>query len=182
MSRITATLLTGALVLGVTGRANAQVKVIPGEQHTVSAVVEAIEQSSRTVVVRMTDGTLRSLQAGPQAQLAAVKIGDTVNATYYENIVIRKKAAGEPDVDTLEGGANRGSGPAGGTIALQQTITATITAVDMNAPSISLKGPRNWSYSSKVQDKKALEQVKVGDKVDITWTEAFLIGIAPAKK
>ena len=52
----------------------------------------------------------------------------------------------------------------------------------MNVPSISLSGPRGWSYSSKVQDKKALEQVKVGDKVDITWTEAILVSVTAAKK
>ena len=63
-----------------------------------------------------------------------------------------------------------------------QTITATIDAIDMKVPSISFKGPRGWSYSTKVQDKKALSQVKVGDKVDITWTEALLVSVDAPKK
>jgi len=32
----------------------------------------------------------------------------------------------------------------------------------------------NWTYSSPVEDRKALERVKVGDKVDIMWTVALL--------
>ena len=57
----------------------------------------------------------------------------------------------------------------------QRTITATITAIDQNVPSITFSGPNNWTYSSRVEDKKALAKVKVGDKVDITWTAAVLV-------
>jgi hypothetical protein len=33
-----------------------------------------------------------------------------------------------------------------------------------------------------VQDKDALSKVKVGDKVDITWTEALLVSMDAPKK
>jgi Cu/Ag efflux protein CusF len=70
----------------------------------------------------------------------------------------------------------------GGTAATQRTITATITAIDMKVPSITFTGPNSWKYSSKVQDKEALSKVKVGDKVDIVWTEAVMISLeTPAK-
>ena len=58
--------------------------------------------------------------------------------------------------------------------------TATITAIDPKVPSITFSGPNNWTYSSKVEDKKALATVKVGDKVDITWTVALLVSFKPA--
>jgi hypothetical protein len=32
-----------------------------------------------------------------------------------------------------------------------------------------------------VDDKKALEKVKVGDQLDITWNDAVLISVTPAK-
>jgi hypothetical protein len=182
MSRIGAAVVCGVMVLGVASRAHAQVKVIPGEKTTVTATIEAVEQASRTVVLRTKEGALRTVQLGPNAQIGNMHPGDTVTATYYENIVIRKKPAGEPDVDTLEAAAQRGNAKAGGTIGLQQAVTATVTAVDLNVPSISLSGPRGWSYSSKVQDKKALEQLKAGDKIDITWTEAVLVSVAATKK
>ncbi len=110
-----------------------------------------------------------------------LKVGDTITARYYENIVIRVKAPGEKDVDTGTFGASRGDGarPAG-TVAGQRTITATITQLDPKVPSITFTGPNGWSYSSRVEDKKALSKVKVGDKVDITWTAAALVSIDDA--
>jgi hypothetical protein len=161
----------------------AQVKILPGETTTVTATVEAIEQSSRTVTLRDPKGQLRTITV-PQSveRFSEVKIGDRLTVTYYDTITIRKKDPGEPDVDTLTGAKTptAGAKPAG-TAAVQQTITATIDQIDMNVPSISFKGPRGWSYSSKVRDKKALSQVKVGDRVDITWTEAMLTSMTPAK-
>jgi hypothetical protein len=85
-------------------------------------------------------------------------------------------AVGHPE---REGGAAAPAGQAlpGGTKARQRTITATITAIDPAMPSVTFTGPNGWKYSSKVEDKAALDKVKVGDKVDITWTEAVLLSV-----
>ena len=56
MSRIAVITVCGMLALGVATRAQAQVKVIPGDKETVSATIEAIESSSRTVIIRTKDG------------------------------------------------------------------------------------------------------------------------------
>ena len=55
------------------------------------------------------------------------------------------------------------------------TITATITAINPEVPSVTFTGPTGWKYTSKVVDKEALAKVKVGDKFDIVWTEAVLV-------
>ena len=68
-------------------------------------------------------------------------------------------------------------GAPAGTMSYQRTITATITAIDPSVPSIQFSGPNGWKYSSKVQDKAALAKVKVGDKVDITWTYVVLMSV-----
>jgi len=111
--------------------------------------------------------------------------GDTITARYYDNIVIRLKPPGEPAVDATSADLTKGTGggPAG-TAATQTTITATIVAVDRNVPSITFKGENvKWNYSSRVADKAALAKVKVGDRVDITWTEAVTVSVtSPAKK
>ena len=65
----------------------------------------------------------------------------------------------------------------GGTRAKQMTVTATITAIDPVTPSITFTGPHGYTYTSKVEDKAALATVKVGDKVDIVWTEAMLVAL-----
>jgi hypothetical protein len=61
------------------------------------------------------------------------------------------------------------------------TITATISAIDPATPSITFTGPNGYKYTSKVQDPAALATVKVGDKVDIVWTEAMLVSLERGK-
>jgi hypothetical protein len=121
--------------------------------------------------------------AGPDiTRFAEVKVGDKVNVRYYENVVIRVKQPGEAEVASGSV-TTKGSGQAlpGGTQARQVSITATITAIDSKAPSITFTGPNGWKYSSKVEDTKALAKVKVGDKVDIIWTEALLVSLDRGK-
>ncbi len=148
----------------------------------VTATVESIEASTRTVTLK--NRTARSSPTvAPDTfkQFSTLKIGDTVQARYYENLVLRVKKPGEKDVDAAQAAATP-SATAGGTQAKQRTITATITAIDDKVPSITFSGPNGWKYSSRVEDKKALATVKVGDKVDITWTEALLLSLEPAAK
>ena len=121
--------------------------------------------------------------AGPDIKrFAELKVGDTVNARYYENVVVRVKQPGESDVvSSAKGTTGSEQVLPGGTRAKQVTITATITAIDPAAPSITFTGPNGWKYTSKVQDTEALAKVKVGDKVDIVWTEAMLVSVERGK-
>jgi hypothetical protein len=157
-------------------------KTLTGETEVVTATVEAIDASTRAVTLKGPDGTYTVLTAPPEMKrFSELKVGDKITARYYENIVVRLKAPGEKDVDSGTLGATRGTGAKpGGTVAEQRTITATITQLDATVPSITFTGPNGWSYSSRVEDKKALAKVKVGDKVDITWTAAALVSIDDA--
>ena len=166
------------------GVAGAQSKVIPGQSETVNATVESVDHATRTVTLKLADGTYESIVAPASVErFDAIKVGDTLTARYYDNIVVRVKRPGEKDVDTAKEALTKTPGASpGATAATQRTITATITAIDMTVPSITLVGPNNWKYSSRVEDVNALKTVKVGDKLDITWTEALLIGFTHAKK
>jgi Cu/Ag efflux protein CusF len=110
-----------------------------------------------------------------------LKIGDKITARYYENMVLQLKAPGQKSVDTENAAVTKADSKNAGTVAHQRTITATITEIDQKVPSITFTGPNNWTYSSRVQDKDALAKVKVGDKVDITWTTAMIVSIEEAK-
>lgn len=178
-------ILAAVFVGACSAIAAAQTKTIPGDKVTATATIEAIDRSTRDVTLKREDGTHVIVQVGPEVKkFDAMKVGDTVTATYYDNIVVRLKEPGEKAADT-ETGSVTGTGGTkpGGTAATQRTITATITAIDPSVPSITFTGPNNWVYSSRVQDKDALKKVKVGDRVDITWTEALLISVeTPTKK
>lgn len=185
MKRLLAISACCVLVVTAARFSAAQTKTITGEKQTVTATIEAIEASTRSVTVKGPEGNYITFTAPPEVKrFAELKVGDVITATYYENIVLRVKRPGEKSVDTDQTAVTPagGKGP-GATAATQRTITATITAIDTKIPSITFTGPNNWKYSSKVLDKKALASVKVGDKVDIVWTEAVMLSVqSPAKK
>ena len=183
MKRHLAGLTTIALLLALAPRALAQTKTLTGETATMTATVEAIDAATRTVTIKGPKGNYVSVVA-PESmtRFSEIKVGDKITAKYYENLVLRVKQPGEKDVDTDTAAATKSAGPRpAATAATQRTITATITEIDSKVPSITFSGPNGWKYSSRVEDKKALAKVKVGDKVDITWTEALLIGFEVAK-
>jgi hypothetical protein len=184
MKRFAAIVVALAFLVPAARTATAQTKTVTGETKIVTATVEGIESATRTLTLKKEDGTYVTTTV-PETMKAfsTLKIGDKITARYYENLVLRVKKPGEKDVDTGASAATPSSGAApGGTQAKQRTITATITAIDDKIPSITFSGPNGWKYSSRVEDKKALAQVKVGDKVDITWTEALLVSLEPPAK
>ena len=173
-----------ALIAGWAVALAGQTKTVQGEMTTVTATVESVEMASRTLTLKRADGTHVTLIV-PQTveRFPAIKVGDTVTARYYDNIVFRKLNPGEKPVDSASGAMTpaAGSRPSG-TAAVQRTITTKITAIDEKIPSITFTGPNNWVYSTKVNDRAALKTVKVGDLVNVTWTEALSITVQPPKK
>ncbi len=178
-----AVMLTVTLALAGATFVAGQSKTVTGEAVTVTAKVVAVEQQSRTLTLEKPDGTFTTLIV-PESyvRFPAIKAGDTVTARYFENVVFRKLNPGEKPVDEAGGAITPAPGtrPAG-TAAVQRTITTKITAIDMSVPSITFTGPNNWVYNTGVKDKALLEQVKVGDLVNITWTEALSIEVTPPK-
>jgi len=184
MKRLIGTIAVGATLLaGATG-AWAQSKTINGPAKTITATVEAIEPSTRSLTLKGPEGNYVQVAVPKDVtRFDAIKVGDTLTAKYYESLVLRLKPEGEKEVDTSGAAVTRTANTRpGATAATQRTITATITAIDPKVPSITFSGPNNWKYSSRVEDTKALAKVKVGDRVDITWTEALLVSFIEAKK
>jgi Cu/Ag efflux protein CusF len=159
-------------------------KTLTGETQTVHATVEAIDQSSRQLTLKKDDGTYEILSVPASVKrFDSVKVGDSLTVRYYENVIVRLKPEGEADVDSASGGVvPAAGGKPSGTMSGQRTITAKITAIDPKVPSISFTGPNGWAYSTRVEDKAALAKVKVGDRVDITWTAAALMSFTSDTK
>ena len=157
----------------------AQAKTVSSEMRVETGVVEAIDAATRKVTIRKADGTVVTTVAGPEiTRFAEVKVGDKITARYYDTLILRVKQPGEPEVASATRGTTGSEQTTpGGTKAKQMTLTVTITAIDPTTQSITFTGPQGWKYTSRVQDPEALAKVKVGDKVDIVWTEALLVSL-----
>jgi len=175
-------LTAGLVVLALAGPAQAQTKTVTGETKTLTASVEAIDSTTRAVTVKKPDGTYDVFYVPDGIKkFDTLKIGDKVTARYYENIVLNLQRPGEAAKDSSDAAVTHSTRGGAGTVAHQRTITATIQAIDLKVPSITFIGPSNWKYSTRVKDVNALKQVKVGDKVDITWTEAMIVSLDAGK-
>jgi ribosomal 50S subunit-recycling heat shock protein len=112
-----------------------------------------------------------------------VKVGDKVRLTYYESLVFQQVKPGQKSSGASDEAAltrAKGAQPAG-SIATQEKRTVTVKAVDPSVPSITVMTDDGRTVSRKVEDKKNIEGVKAGDKIDITYTQALLTSIETAK-
>jgi Cu/Ag efflux protein CusF len=180
----TAACVCAVLAFALATTARAQVKEIPGEAVTVSGTVEAIDHTSRVLTLKDEHGEFDTIDVPADTQrFSEIKVGDKITAKYYDNVTVRLKKPGEAAVNTDAAAATPGTGvKPGATVATQRTMTAVIEAIDTKVPSITFKGPQGWKYSRRVLDKNVLKQVKVGDQVDFTWTEAVMISVTTPKK
>ena len=105
--------------------------------------------------------------------------------SYTQAIAWQVKPAdkGAPGVSARETLSNPRPGEApGGAIERALTITATIMAFDMARGTVTLTGPQGKSQTFKAHRRADLEKVRIGDLVDITYSEALAVGMRPEAK
>jgi hypothetical protein len=176
----TLAVLAVLVVLPVVARA--QKPVTQMESIELTTKIEAIDKTARLVTLKDKDGTMETIKCGPEVKrFDELKVGDTVTFRYYESIAYAIRKPGQPSGLPAETGpsVSRGQGPRpGGTISQQETATVTIQAIDLKVPSVTVRTEDGRTVSMKVEDKKNLEGVKVGDKVEVTYTEAVMISVS----
>ena len=150
----------------------------------VTATVEKVDMATRHVTIRGPEGQVITVKAGPEVKnLDMIKPGDTVVVDYYEAIAWNVMKPGEagPGMSVTESLETAKKGEQPGAVAESQvTAVTTIEAIDKARNTVTLKGPRGNTETIKVRDPKNLDKVKVGDRVEITYTEAMAISVEAA--
>lgn len=155
-------------------------KVTRTETVTVQAKVVAIDQRTRMVTLRDSDGKDVTFRAGEEVKnLPQVRKGDLVTAVYHRALAFRLHKPGEKDTGTESAAgvatARPGERPAAVGAQVVQ-VTATITKIDRAAQEVTLRGPKR-TVTLAVEDPTVLDKVKKGDKVEVTYTEAIGISV-----
>jgi hypothetical protein len=177
------TVSAAALIVSLLGMTQAQAKDPTGEAlistTEVTATVVQIDHQTRAVTIKAADGEEISFIAGDEVRnLAQVKVGDVITATYIEEIAWEVHRGGQADLTgTVAGGrAAPGEMPAG-LVASQVVLTVEIIAIDLETPTVTFRGPQGQTKTILVRHPERLEGVKVGDTVDIIYSEAFAIQV-----
>ena len=146
-----------------------------------TAKIDSIDHTAREITFKDEHGQLETFYAGPQLRrFDELKVGDTVTFRYYESVAfqIRKPGqAGSAPVSN-EPTIARGTGAKpSGTVSRQLTGAFTVKAIDPKVPSLTALTADGRTQSFTVEDKKNLEGLKAGDKVEITYTQALMISV-----
>jgi hypothetical protein len=146
-----------------------------------TATVTKINLETRKVTLKIDDGTSKTVKVDKSVQnLDQVKVGDHLNMTYAEEIIIVIGKTGEtPGAASagMVGVAPKGAKP--GTYMVDTTsMSGKVLAVNAAKYQVTLQEPNGKKKTVKVSKKvQNLNQLKPGDSVDVSVTDALLIEV-----
>jgi hypothetical protein len=148
---------------------------------TLTAKIEAVDQANRTVTVKGPMGRVVTLKVDPKVKnFAQVKAGDDIVLRYAEAISVKldKGSTGRSETVTTTAPMMAPAGAKPGAAMGQQTvIVANVQSVDAKRQEVLLQGPNGNYVEVKVKDPNVFNNVKVGDSVQVTYTEAVVIDV-----
>ena len=184
----TSLLVLGSLVLSATFAAAqttemAREQVRSAGEVKLRGTIEAIDLTARTVTIRGDKGSVVTIDVPKSVvRFEELKIGDVVSASYYDRVNVRPKPPGEGPVDRIEPPLTvptPGALP-GATVVSQRESTVTLTGWDPATRTVTFTGPKGAVYSRRLvdtADPKIVAGIKLGDRVDVTRTEAVNLAV-----
>lgn len=179
-----AAVLTVAMCISLSAAESGQRAITKGKTMSSTATIVAIDSTARTITLRDSGGLEDVYTVSPEVQrFNELKVGDSVKMTYYESTVLQIHKAGATSGATAASGALTAGGGAlpSATMSVQEKMTVTVKSIDPTIPSITVTTPDGRTVTRRVEDKKNLEGVNVGDKIDVTYTRAVLLSIERAR-
>ena len=175
------TLAVLAVLVALPVVARAQKPVTETDAVEVTAKIEAIDKTARLVTLKDKDGDTETIKCGPEVKrFDELKVGDTVTFRYYESIAYAIRKPGQPSGLPAQTGPSvtRGAGPE----ARRNDLAAGNR--DGHAESHRREGAvgdrpdrRRAHRELQGRGQENLQGVKVGDKVEVTYTEAVMISV-----
>jgi hypothetical protein len=148
--------------------------------------VKSVNSSDRIVVLQEADGSLTSVECGPEVRnFDQIKVGDKVTATVAESLAIGLVKGGE-----LPAGASTatavvrsptGAKP-GGKIVDTVAFTAKVMGVDVPNRHVILQKPDGENETVRVGPDINLADINPGDQVGVRATRSFAIKVTDSDK
>ena len=153
-----------------------------------TATVQSVDHDRRTLVLRTADGVDTVIVAGPEVRnFDQIEAGDTVSATYREallaQVVPKGSAASEPRSTIAKTRAKEGELPAA-SVSASVSTDVVIQSVDQSFDTVTFKRSDGVVRTVAVEDPEAtkfVHNLKPGDEVRITYTEATAIALNKAE-
>lgn len=148
------------------------------------ATIQTLDRGTRLVTLRNDEGEVTTVKVPPEVDLDRVKTGDRVGVAYYESVAINLVNPDTPlgatgaviqeraPADQLPGRARGGS----------VVVTAQVTAINLAKNTVTFRGSDGNEQTVHVRDPQLqarLVNLRVGDVLQFTYTEAIAVRILP---
>ena len=152
-----------------------------------TATVVAVSMATREVTLKGAAGQVSTIKVGPEAHnLDKVRAGDRVTVNYYESLTAQMRMHDKPNVGFMNAAGAVRAAPGerpGGAAAQSTTGTVTVNSVDMKNNTVTFHradGVVNTIPVKSPEGRQFISQLKAGDVVDLMYTEAIAVDVAPA--
>jgi hypothetical protein len=147
------------------------------------ARIEAVDTSQRTVTLRTPKGQTKTLPVPPNIDIARIRVGDTLVISVYQSLTARVLASGSAKLGaTLKADPPPSQGD-GGSWTQRLILVNEVTEIDQDGMTATLQGADRQPRKIKVKTpemQQRLQSLKVGDLLELTFTEVFSSRIKPA--
>lgn len=154
------------------------------ERTSGTATVEKVDKQNRKLTLRDREGKQFTMTVPEQVtRFDAIQQGDQLDVDYYESVALSLKKGAKGAAPTVREtelvGREAGKLPAG-MAAHKITATAEVTGVDRENNQLTIRGPRGATHTIHITDpqlQQQLGQVKQGDMIQVSYTEAIVAEI-----
>jgi Cu/Ag efflux protein CusF len=158
--------------------------VMQGQLITATAKVDKVDLDKRELTLKSDTGKPFTINVPENvSRLDNVKAGDKVRLSFYESVAVSLQKPGEAPVgETKKTFEERATGELpGGMVGQQVTTTAKITKIDPAQKELTIEGPggkANTLQVSKPELRAELKNLKVGDQIKATYTQALATSVS----
>ena len=149
---------------------------------TTKATIENVDLEKRKVTLLFDDGKSKTVKVNKEVQnLDQVKAGDHLTMTYTDELVVFVGKTGEaPSASSGSAVSVAAKGDKPGTYMVDTSVTSgKVLDVDLEKYRVTLEEPNGKKKTVKVSKKITnLDQLKVGESIDIAFTESLAISIS----
>jgi Cu/Ag efflux protein CusF len=151
-------------------------EISSSETTTVKATIVKIDKATRAVTLRGEKGNDVTVIADQNVQrFNELKIGDVVTAVYTQALAISIRKPGAPAPPAQSETVVREKDNLGATVTKQRTVSVSVQAIDIPNVKLSVKDSNGITSTFKVKDVNQLKELKIGDKVDVTYTDGLMM-------
>ncbi len=150
-------------------------------ESTITATVDRIERSSRVVTVRGEGNVFQSVYVEPAIkEFDDLRVGDRITVRYVESTIVKVRPGAKlSEVRDLTEEARKAGGA---NVVSQLQAVVTIENIDRDGLFVTYRTQDNVIAVRAVNDKRLLEGLHAGDRVEVTLTRERAISIERGRR